>query len=65
MGTNNFELGDKVRINNNADCYRGISGMVTSLLIDKEHHNIGVNLDGDHFDPTPYYFDSTELDKIS
>ena len=64
MGIKNFELKDKVRINDNANCYRGNIGIVTSLLFQKETHNIGVNLEGDHFDPTPYYFDATELDKI-
>ena len=65
MSLNGFNIGDKVRIKENTHGFtRGYTGKVVSLLYKKKDFNIGVDMDGDHFDPTPYYFNSSELEKL-
>lgn len=65
MSIQGFELGDKVKVKNNESKYKGHSGRVTSIIYIKNTQNIGVKLDIDKFDPTPFYFNANELDKIS
>lgn len=60
-----FYLNDRVKVNKDIDgCKKGMTGHVQSLLINKEKNCIGVDMDGDHFDPTPHYFNSSDLEKI-
>jgi hypothetical protein len=60
-----FYLNDKVRIKENINGYKkGMTGHVQSLLINKDRDCIGVDMDGDHFNPTPHYFNSSDLEKI-
>lgn len=65
MSISGFELNDKVKIKEDTKGFtRGYTGRVVSLLYQKNELNIGVDMDGDHFDPTPYYFNAGELIKL-
>jgi hypothetical protein len=65
MSLDGFNIGDKVKIKESTHGFtRGYTGKVVSLLFKKDEYNIGVDLEGDHFDPTPYYFNSNELEKL-
>ncbi len=60
----NIELGMKVRIKETCEVYAGYTGVVESILRDSEDHNIGVDIDGDHENPTPYYYNTNDLEII-
>lgn len=66
MSIQGFSLGDKVKTLVAIDkYYKGTTGVITSLIWDTSKPRvIGVNLDGDHFNPTPYYFKADELEKL-
>lgn len=64
MSIQGFELGDRVKVKNKDSKYRGQSGCITSIIYIRTTNNIGVNLDIDKLDPTPFYFDAAELDKL-
>ena len=51
-----IELGMKVNA--------GYTGRVESILHGKSDHNIGVDIDGDHENPTPFYYNADDLEII-
>ncbi len=64
MQTEIYELGDKVRITNKSLQFYGKTGVVSSILLAKEKDNIGVDVDGDSYDPTPHYYNEEDLEKL-
>ena len=66
MSIDGFNIGDKVRVKESTKGFTmGYTGKVTTLRHKKKDFNIGVTLNGDQFDPTPYYFCSNELEKLN
>ena len=59
-----IELGSRVRIKDTCKEYAGYTGVVDSILLEKQEKNIGVDIDGDHEDPTPHYYSADELEII-
>ena len=59
-----LELNDRVRIKNEVESWGGHTGRVSSILLDKTENNIGVDIEWDHGDPTPMYFNEDELEPI-
>ena len=60
-----IELGMKVRIKDTCEINAGYTGVVESILYDRQEHNIGVDIDGDHENPTPFYYSITDLEVIN
>lgn len=59
-----IELGMKVKIKTTCEVNAGYTGRVESILHGKSDHNIGVNIDGDHGNPTPFYYNADDLEII-
>ena len=59
-----IELGMKVRIKETCDANAGFTGVVESILHNNQEQNIGVDIDGDHENPTPYYYSEADLEVI-
>ena len=59
-----IELGMKVRIKDSCEVNGGYTGLVESILHGKTDHNIGVDIDGDHDNPTPFYYNAEDLEII-
>ncbi|WP_026664469.1 hypothetical protein [Butyrivibrio sp. FC2001] len=59
-----IELGMKVRIKETCEVNAGYTGVVESILRNREDHNIGVDIDGDHENPTPYYYSESDLEVL-
>ncbi|WP_026528626.1 hypothetical protein [Butyrivibrio sp. VCD2006] len=59
-----IELGMKVRIKETCEVNAGYTGVVESILHNSEEKNIGVDIDGDHENPTPYYYSADDLEVI-
>ena len=60
-----IELGTKVRIRSTCEVNAGYTGIVESILHGKDKNNIGVDIDGDHGNPTPHYYNIEDLEILS
>ena len=59
-----IELGMKVKIKTTCEVNAGYTGRVESILHGKSEHNIGVDIDGDHENPAPFYYNADDLEII-
>ena len=59
-----LELNDRVKVIGKQSEFRGRTGHVAGLLYGRDNNNIGVDLDGDHYDPTIHYYSECELEKL-
>ncbi len=59
-----IELGMKVRVKETCKVNGGFTGVVESILRDRQENNIGVDIDGDHENPTPFYYSADDLEII-
>ena len=60
-----FELNEKVVIKDTSKYPNSHTGVISSIIYKGAEPQFGVDLDADHYDPTPHYFAAEELRRRS